>query len=162
MKPVIASPSLTSSLRDYIAFINQHLDADGHLSDATSRRSFASLAYKDWDAYRSVKAGEYTRHYLYQDTRIEVILIAWGALAQTKIHDHPRFGCLMRMLAGELKEERYSHELTPVSDKLLKENSLSYIDNSLGYHRIRNLKATPAFSLHIYNPPNHKIREWED
>ena len=59
------------------------------------------------------------------------------------------------MLKGELKEDIYNTDLNFVKSNTFKENQLSYLDNSLGYHTINNINNDISVSLHLYSPPNY-------
>lgn len=102
--------------------------------------------------YGSIKHNSYNKIILYRNTEFEIILISWDKNVCTNIHNHPENGCLMNILEGNLIEEIYK------KDNLLTKNfygkgNISYIHDSLGYHKIYN-KDQYSFSLHIYSPPN--------
>ena len=43
-----------------------------------------------------------------------------------------------------------------IKQDLIEAGDVSYIDNSLGYHMIKNLNLTHTESIHIYSPPSYK------
>ena len=83
---------------------------------------------------------------------LDMYLLQWEPGAQSLIHGHGLDGCIMKVLEGELKEERYKHHnLNHIKDYELPEGSIKYIDNDLGFHRIINTnKDKRSYSLHIY------------
>ena len=79
----------------------------------------------------------------------------------------------MKVLDGILREEIYKHKSSTKSStkiycgsRSLNNNSVSYIDNKLGMHKVINEDSNPernpaladdeepAISLHIYSPPH--------
>ena len=111
--------------------------------------------------YLPLLTSEKRRMVAYRDEQIEVILIAWGAGMHTPIHDHAENGCLMLGLAGLLKESRYNEQLQLTETRTLAPGEVIYIDNQIGYHKIRGLAATGSLSLHIYSPPLYRPRQWQ-
>ena len=65
-------------------------------------------------------------------------------------------GCLLKVLEGELEEFLYNKNLKLRTKSKIKKNTINYMNNNIGYHRITNNNNINAFSLHIYSPPNHK------
>ena len=47
----------------------------------------------------------YKRMLQYRDLNLEVYVICWEVGQKTLIHDHPKNGCLLRVLEGEICEE---------------------------------------------------------
>lgn len=104
------------------------------------------------EKYGLIKHESYNKTILYRNTKFEIILISWDKNVCTNIHSHPENGCLMNILEGNLIEDIYK------KDNYLKRNiynkgDISYIHDSLGYHKIYN-KDQYSYSLHIYSPPN--------
>jgi cysteine dioxygenase len=124
-----------------------------------SREILSAYTGTDWLQYITINPYYYHRTKVYSNDDFEVFVITWNTKQQSKIHDHASNGCYMLVLQGDLIEEittedekvirvsQYNHE---------KGNNISYIDNSVGYHRILNPSSENiAVSLHIYSPPNH-------
>ena len=86
---------------------------------------------------------------------IDIFLISWKPNAISKIHNHSKNGCYMFILKGNLKEEIFNKDLALISMKKYNTFNLSYINDNIGYHRIKNSNLH-TFSLHIYHPKNHK------
>lgn len=100
----------------------------------------------------------------------QLVVMGWSPGQSSLIHDHAGSECCMRVLAGELLEERFdvfegktgkadddlkADELqVKLTEKLkLLENQSSVISNRIGWHRISNAGPNPAFSIHLYYPP---------
>ena len=84
--------------------------------------------------------------------KFDIYILIWNKCI-TKIHNHAKNGCIMKVLKGSLLENRFDEKLKKISSNKIDENSISYIDDSLGYHNIQNNKEL-CVSLHIYSPPN--------
>ena len=86
---------------------------------------------------------------------IDIFFIYWKPYAISKIHNHSKNGCCMFILKGNIKEEIFNKDLALISMKKYNTFNLSYINDNIGYHRIKN-NNQDTFSLHIYHPKNHK------
>lgn len=96
-----------------------------------------------------------SRTKLFENDYYEIILIGWEPNAKSTIHNHSNNGCLFFLIQGDLVEEVYDKkniELISISNIL--KNEFSYIDDTIGYHRMKNSNNTYSFSIHIYSPPN--------
>ena len=61
----------------------------------------------------------------------------------------------MKILEGCLEEEIYNKDLSKNQNYIRNKDDIQYIDNSLGYHKIRN-NNKDTISIHIYSPPDYK------
>ena len=120
---------------DYIS--NYHIDPETYLE------------------YIESNSARYTRNLIYKDDMIDMFVISWSAHSHTKIHNHAKNGCIMKILKGQLTESIYDKNLANISMKTLCENSVGYMSDDVGYHKISNMSDHIAVSLHIYSPPNH-------
>ena len=96
---------------------------------------------------------KYKKNVVYRNSIYEIILITWLPGQQTKLHEHPKNGCIMKILEGELTENLYTPE--KIIDNIYKKEDISYIDNTIGKHIISNNSNENTISLHIYSPPNY-------
>ena len=85
-----------------------------------------------------------------------MILICWSSNSESKIHDHPEKGCILQLFEGVLEEHLYDSDLNLIKLTTINSNNTSYMDNNIGFHKIKCIEK--AMSLHIYSPPNHKMR----
>jgi hypothetical protein len=92
----------------------------------------------------------------YSNELFEMILICWDTNSETKIHDHPERGCILYLIDGQMEEYLYNKDLVLYKTTSFNSKSTSYMENSLGYHKLRCIDK--AISLHIYSPPNYKMR----
>ena len=107
-----------------------------------------------WEQYKKILPNTYNKTVIFKDNKFEIILISWDKNSETKIHSHPSNGCIMRILKGEILEEKYD---TKTKEKIgvnkYFEGNTSYIHDDLYYHKIIN-GSEKSYSLHIYSPPN--------
>jgi cysteine dioxygenase len=113
----------------------------------------------DWINYIKVNNSHYNRHLVYNNKNFNIFIITWLPNQSSPIHNHPKNGCLLRMLRGELNENKYiktNNKLQSISNTILQSNSdVHYINDKYSYHKVGNYtKNQVAVSLHVYSPPN--------
>ena len=101
------------------------------------------------DKYNRIKLCDYS------NDSFELILICWDTNSESRIHDHPQNGCILHLITGTLEEHLYNHNIELKQITILDAGDTTYMDNNLGYHKIKCLKK--AMSLHLYSPINHII-----
>ncbi|KAF0704761.1 Aste57867_7262 [Aphanomyces stellatus] len=108
----------------------------------------------------------YTRNLISTDNEsYALMLLCWNKGKYSPIHDHPSDGCWVRHVQGTLNEVRYwndGEKLVETSNVLIT-GGVSYMDDSLGLHKIGNPSSdVDAITLHLYAPPYDKCRLWFD
>ena len=84
--------------------------------------------------------------------------ITWNKNQETKIHNHAKNGCFLKILEGSLVENVFNFDnLNKSGTKILRKGDISYMDDSIGLHSVKNLDDI-SVSIHIYSPPNHLIK----
>ena len=113
-----------------------------------------SFDYTHWSKYINFqKKNNYNKTIIYRNDIYEIILISWNKNAITKIHNHPKNGCIMKILKGSLMEETYdSNTLEKIGENIYEKDNISYIHDDLYHHKIINT-SPQSVSLHIYSPP---------
>ncbi|XP_067824194.1 cysteine dioxygenase type 1-like isoform X1 [Heptranchias perlo] len=90
------------------------------------------------------------------------MILCWGEGHGSSIHDHSNSHCFLKLLQGQLKETLFNwpdvklknQELTKQWEKTFHENQCTYINDTIGLHRVENVSHTEsAISLHLYSPP---------
>ena len=97
----------------------------------------------------------YYRNSIYKDNKYEIVLIYWCPYTHTRIHFHPKGGCIMKVLDGYLDIDIYDDSdyatIEYKSSKILNEEQIEYIEGKHGIHRISNDKnSNYAISINIY------------
>jgi len=116
----------------------------------------------DWMKYVTFNTNNYTRNIVKRGDAIEMLIICWLKKQQSKIHDHPENGCLMRLLDGEFEEHIYNIDGRSLRKiYTVKQNDIRYQEGNAGIHKIIN-KDNNSISLHIYSPPNYSAKIYDE
>ncbi|XP_059847627.1 cysteine dioxygenase type 1-like isoform X2 [Hypanus sabinus] len=117
----------------------------------------------DWRKYAKFDSHRYTRNLVDEGNgKFNLLILCWGEGHGSSIHDHSNAHCFLKLLKGELKETQFNfpdanqenQELTKKWEKTFHENEVTYINDSIGLHRVENVSHTEgAVSLHLYSPP---------
>ncbi|GFW88114.1 cysteine dioxygenase type 1 [Trichonephila clavipes] len=110
----------------------------------------------------------YTRNLVDEGNgRYNLMLLAWAEGQGSSIHDHADSHCFMKVLDGALCEVRFAwpsdseeeeKEMEIIQETHLKTNEVTYMNDSLGLHRMENPSHTQtAVSLHLYCPPFESV-----
>jgi len=141
--------ALTSLVRSAL------LEDDASKSKVMAVLREARVNPKEWGAFATY-AEKYTRNVVAVDSTFVALLLCWSPNQASAAHDHAGSSCWVKLLDGELAEERFDKKdvLGPKLGPLKALPPVSYMDDSLGVHRIVNTSPTrPAVSLHVYAPP---------
>ncbi|RKP39976.1 RmlC-like cupin domain-containing protein, partial [Dimargaris cristalligena] len=124
----------------------------------------------DWQQYAHFDKYKYTRNLVDDGNgQFNLLILAWGPGQKSPIHDHARSHCVMKVLDGSLIETQYhwpqilqhpyenpQQPLRIQKETHLKENSVAYIHDRIGLHRVGNSSdVCGSVSLHLYTPPIH-------
>lgn len=108
----------------------------------------------------------YTRNLVSSDgLQFSLLLLCWNVGMESKVHDHPCDGCFVKALQGDIRETKYavdsaSNQLVASNDVVIRGGTVTYMDNSIGYHKVGNAGNIPAVTLHLYTPPYHSCKVW--
>ena len=117
---------------------------------------------EEWKDYLNFNKIGYGKQLVHRDNQFEIFVLSWKPGQKSGIHNHSEFGCLMKVLDGELQENIYSNQLDLLDMRNYNKNDVTYIDNSIGYHSIINPYYENSVSLHIYSPCYHKTDFFND
>jgi cysteine dioxygenase len=113
----------------------------------------------DWKQYVKIDDKRYCRNKIFENDNFEIFVISWNKNQNAPIHDHSCNGCWLKVLSGELIENRYKTDsLELYQSNFMKTNDVSFMKNDIGYHSILNASDEIAITFHVYNPPNHKTK----
>lgn len=108
-------------------------------------------SFSDWQDYVNFDEASYKRNIIAQNRHFELTLICWRNGQQTVLHDHPSNGCLIKVMQGELFEERRCLE-NQLTSQTLSEGQAAYMCNAYGEHQMYNRSGGDTVSLHMYSP----------
>lgn len=164
-------------LSDLISRLREIFDSDRvNIEEVDNLLNCYKSDYRDWKQFAKFDRFRYTRNLIDEGNgKYNLMLLCWGEGHGSAIHDHADAHCFMKILQGSLSEVRFSWPngrdgedgreasaednvnllpMTELSRTVLPMNSVAYINDSLGLHRVENPSYTDkAVSLHLYCPP---------
>ncbi|WCO01102.1 cysteine dioxygenase [Psychroserpens ponticola] len=130
-----------------------------HYNSILNNFDFNTIEFQDFESWSSKK---YTRNCLYKDSQFELLLLCWNEGQETSIHGHDGEDCWVYLLHGEMEEVFYSLD---DSNYLVEERSqnilpqqLSFMNDRIGFHKLRNRFNGKSMSLHLYAKPIEQCR----
>lgn len=116
----------------------------------------------DFGPFQSWSKKRYTRNCIHRDMNFELILLCWEAGQETAIHGHDGEDCWVYLLEGELEEVLYNiDEKEQLKQLVVQEvvpNQLTFMNDRIGYHKLRNVNKGRSLSLHVYAKPIERCR----
>ena len=82
-----------------------------------------------------------------------ISVIRWKPLVSTPIHNHNSKNCNFLVIKGKLQESVYNKlkdGYYMINQKTISENQSSHINDSIGFHNIKNLSDNYTWSIHYY------------
>ncbi len=140
------------SIEELITALNDN-DAEVFVKIAKQMNIPAS----DFEPYANWKPQKYTRNCIERTSKYEVLLLCWPPGSETSIHGHKNQRCWVHQVEGELVETRYRINSDGVPEEEHQMNltpgKLSFMQDEMGYHTLKNKSGKPAISLHLYISP---------
>ena len=114
-------------------------------------------AYQCWDP------NSYKRNYITKNDRYELLLICWEANQQTPIHDHGGEDCWVYFLEGKFLEVKFADQgLHPSEEGIKTPGSISFMNDEMGFHRLKNISNGKSMTLHLYAKPIRSCRIFDE
>ena len=137
------------SLHDFI----EARVAGADLTPEQAEQLAADLAARPQLWRHHVRHSEDERIYtsLYRDHHLDVWLICWTGSQDTGLHDHDLSGGAVRVVDGELDEDRL--RMGTGIDTARYRPGESFCFDSTRIHDVRHAGDAPTVSLHLYSPP---------
>ena len=131
--------------------ISKTLSKDFNFNATDFIKDLSQLSLNPMSMYWIIENIE-KNHILYENETIKINLIKWDQGKESSIHGHDEGGCVLKVLKGELVEERYipNNLEQPVGYAYLKQGGMAYIDDHMGYHKVCNSGDSVAISIHVY------------
>lgn len=145
----------------YIYTLNELISSLKNIEQAKTR--LERYVGHDWMfKLDRVEEGVYKKISIHNSDIFDVYLIVWGKNSETAYHDHAEYGCIMKILKGELNEER--KDITNnIQISNLNKGEISMIKNRDGIHKISNSTVCDlSVSLHIYFPGNYRTNYYSN
>lgn len=158
----------TYSLEDLVGDIKAYLGTSSGLDSSDVDPDYLiSLVQKyisepaDWlRFFHNDPSKNYTRNAIENiNHKANILLLVWNPQKGSPVHDHANAHCIMKVLAGELRETVYhapdsssqcaGNPLQIKSATTHQPNAVSYISDDIGLHRVHNPSRNQlAVSLH--------------
>lgn len=139
------------SLKDLMLITESFLRENSQKSILSLKPFFEEYNGDDWQNYVKFSSDCYSRNHVIHTKEYELLILCWQPNQGSPIHNHPKQGCLLKVLEGELSEKKYNKS-NYIVETIYKTGEVSYIDNQLGVHQIKNQNQEKAVSLHLYVP----------
>ena len=122
------------------------------------------LNKKVFEEYESWSQKKYTRNCIFNDEHFELILLCWEEGQETSIHCHGGEECWVYLLEGEMEEVLYhkDEDVTENGKCQLQKFQSSYINDSIGLHKLKNSFKGRTISLHLYAKPIKKCTFYDE
>ena len=121
------------------------------------------LDISDFERYIHWDAVKYTRNCIVRTEAYELILLCWEEDQATSIHCHGGEECWVYNLKGQIEEEYFQYQnerLTLVDSHMLNQGGVTYMNDSIGYHKLINKSKGRAMTLHLYMNPIDECTAW--
>jgi hypothetical protein len=102
----------------------------------------------------------YNKKLIFRSEILDMFIITWPPHSESKIHDHPEYGCTMKILCGELLEDEYAYiSESPcyVRTNNLSCNMINFKKGKEMLHKIKNVSNDVVVSLHLYSKGEYKM-----
>ena len=126
---------------------------ENNVKNNMQKTNILNLLNFNWRYYIKFNKNTYSKTCIFRNEEYELLLITWLPKQHTKIHLHPKNGCIMKILYGKLNEIRIDNDLN-IKENILDINQNTFMCNNYGEHIISNINNKVAISLHLYSPPN--------
>ena len=111
----------------------------------------------DFSSFESWSKGRYTRNCLFRDVHFELILLCWEQDQETAVHGHDGEDCWVYLLEGEMDEVFFSLDdnnyLREIGSQKVQPNQLTFMNDKIGFHKLKNSNKGRSVSLHLYAKP---------
>ncbi|MGM0479218.1 MAG: cysteine dioxygenase [Bacteroidota bacterium] len=130
---------------------------EGRESERSQIVSRLDLSPEAFEAFATWSEEGYTRNCVARTDDYELLLLCWDQQAETPIHGHGGQDCWVYQIEGTVEEIRVKEdendELQETHRMDLAPGKISYMNDDMGYHKIRNPFRQRAMTLHIYAKP---------
>ncbi|MGS2725146.1 cysteine dioxygenase [Psychroserpens sp. BH13MA-6] len=141
------------------AYLQNLIDllSDSSKDDYSSILNNFNFEAIDFGPFLNWSDEKYTRNCLYRDSRFELILLCWEKGQETAVHGHDGEDCWVYLLEGQMEEVFYEMNPQKTLERLnahrVVPKQLTFMNDRLGYHKLKNIHQGKSMSLHVYAKP---------
>ncbi|GAB1599503.1 cysteine dioxygenase type 1-like [Argonauta hians] len=127
---------------------------------------------KEWKKFAKFDPHRYTRNLVDEGNgKYNLMILCWNESQGSSIHSHSESHCFLKVLSGTVKEELFDWpkdsceegNMHKTSEGEFEENSVTYINDSIGLHRMENTShSDKAVTLHLYSPPFRSCKTFDE
>lgn len=151
---------------DTLEKLIQQLDQCDQRKDYIQLANALTLDEDQLSSYAFWDKNHYTRNCIKRTDDYELLLLCWEKNQETPIHCHNGEECWVYLASGKIYEKRFqkNEKNQPFSvDELKMENSgVSYMNDEMGYHLLKNLEDGRSMTLHLYVEPIDQCSVYSD
>jgi len=128
----------------------------------TLMESYESNA-ADWKKFAKFDQFRYTRNLVDEGNgKFNLMILCWNESQGSCIHSHANSHCFLKVLSGGIREEIFEwpdesageEEMHMTRKMVYNKNQVTYINDSIGLHRMENPShCEKGVTLHLYSPP---------
>jgi len=146
--------NIISSLSNLI----QHLDNSTQEQYAELGAS-VDIPLSEFLPFAHFSTDHYTRNCIKRTNHYELILLCWEENQETPVHCHGGEECWVYVVDGRMEESHFDYIqklLIETETESLSKGSKSFMNDELGFHKLKNSATGRSMSLHLYmDPINH-------
>lgn len=120
----------------------------------------------DFEPFQSWSSQKYTRNCLYRDANFELILLCWEKGQETAVHGHNGEDCWVYLLDGEMEEVLFAlddlDQLSYESSQKIISHQLTFMNDKIGFHKLKNTNQGRSISLHLYAKPIERCHVFDE
>ncbi|MEQ8624942.1 MAG: cysteine dioxygenase family protein [Vicingaceae bacterium] len=122
-----------------------------------------ALPKNEWDKFCTWEKDNYTRNCISSCEDYELLLLCWEKNQASPIHNYDFQEGWIKVLQGELTIDTYEVDrddktATKKGSLVLKNGESTYLNDSMGFHKVANPNGQKTVSLHLNIGP---VKKWE-
>ncbi len=125
-----------------------------------------NIPKSDFKKYAFYKPDGYTRNCIERTPVYELLLLCWNPGDETPIHGHDEQRCWVYQLDGAIRESRYRENDAGLMEECnrleLTPGGLTYMEDTMGYHSLKNSSNEQAMTLHLYMSPIDSCKTFDE
>lgn len=168
-----ASKPIINSLDDLIRELHRIFAEDNvNIDEVKAVLSAYKSDPKEWKKYAKFDPHRYTRNLIDDGNgKFNLMALCWGEGMGSSIHDHSDSHCFVKMLDNQLQETMFvwpqdseeEQQMTRTAVTVYDKNSVSYMSDEIGLHRMENPSHTErSVSMHLYSPPFKQCKTFDE
>lgn len=116
-----------------------------------------NIPKSEFKRYAHYKPNKYSRNCIERTPVYELVLICWNPGDETPIHGHDEQRCWVYQVDGTIREIRYkgdeAGQMQECNWLQLTPGRLTYMEDEMGYHSLKNCSNERVMTLHLYISP---------